>query len=124
LLGELLPTDQLPSFFLRGLNEGTQENARQENRDRVVLFLQLQREWDGLGLSQRVSEVNLIDVRDVRAQLSGDDSQIEVRLGSMDFGKRLKDALRVLDAQKQQPSGGLISYVDLRQGTKAVVGLK
>ena len=44
-------------------------------------------------LSERVSEVNVIDIRDVRAQLAGDDSQIEVRLGSQDFGKRLKDAL-------------------------------
>jgi cell division protein FtsQ len=123
LLGEMLPTDQIPAFFLRGLNEDDPEAARKENRDRVAKFLELQRDWDAAGLSERVSEVNLIDVRDIRAQLAGDNSQIEVRLGSRDHGKRLKDALEVLDAQRQSPHGSLISYIDLSQGKRAIVGL-
>jgi hypothetical protein len=119
----MLPTDQIPAFFLRGLSEDDSEAARKENRERVQKFLELQREWDALGLSERVSEVNLIDVRDVRTQLAGDNSQIEVRLGSQDHGKRLKDALEVLDGQKQTPRGQLISYIDLSQGKRAIVGL-
>jgi cell division protein FtsQ len=123
LLGEMLPTDQMPAFFLRGLNEEDPEGARKENRERVAKFLELQRDWDSAGLSERVSEVNLIDIRDVRAQLAGDNSQIEVRLGSQDHGKRLKDALDVLDTQRQSPQGSLISYIDLSQGKRAIVGL-
>jgi cell division protein FtsQ len=123
LLGEMLPTDQIPSFFLRGLNEEDPEAARKENSERVAKFLELQRDWDAAGLSERVSEVNLIDVRDIRAQLAGDNSQIEVRLGSQDHGKRLKDALEVLDAQKQSSHGSQISYIDLSQGKRAIVGL-
>ena len=123
LLGEMLPTDQVPAFFLRGLNEEDSEAARKENRERVQKFLELQRDWDAAGLSERVSEVNLIDIRDVRAQLAGDNSQIEVRLGSQDHGKRLKDALDVLDGQRQTPRGSLISYIDLSQGKRAIVGL-
>ncbi|HEY3040441.1 MAG TPA: FtsQ-type POTRA domain-containing protein [Pyrinomonadaceae bacterium] len=123
LLGEMLPTDQMPAFFLRGLNEEDPEGARKENRERVAKFLDLQREWEAAGLSERVSEVNLIDIRDVRAQLAGDNSQIEVRLGSQDHGKRLRDALNVLDSQKQSPHGSLISYIDLSQGKRAIVGL-
>ena len=123
LLGEMLPTDQVPSFFLRGLNEDDAESARQENRERVQKFLELQRDWDAAGLSERVSEVNLIDIRDVRAQLAGDSSQIEVRLGSHDHGKRLQDALNVLDSQQQTSRGSLISYIDLSQGKRAIVGL-
>ena len=123
LLGEMLPTDQIPAFFLRGLNEEDPEGARKENRERVAKFLELQRDWDAAGLSERVSEVNLIDIRDIRAQLAGDNSQIEVRLGSQDHGKRLKDALAVLDAQKQTSHGSLISYIDLSQGKRAIVGL-
>ena len=84
----MLPTDQIPTFFLRGLNEEDPEGARAENRERVAKFLELQHEWDAAGLSERVSEVNLIDIRDIRAQLAGDNSQIEVRLGSQDHGKR------------------------------------
>lgn len=123
LLGEMLPTDQIPAFFLRGLNEEESEAALKENRERVQKFLELQRDWDAAGLSERVSEVNLIDIRDVRAQLAGDNSQVEVRLGSQDHGKRLKDALYVLDGQRQTPRGSLISYIDLSQGKRAIVGL-
>jgi cell division protein FtsQ len=122
LLGEMLPTDQMPAFFLRGWDEEPGDTIRRENMDRVKRFLELQDEWSAAGLSERVSEVNVMDIRDVRAQLAGDDSQIEVRLGSQDFGKRLKDALSVLDAHRQTPRGRFISYVDLTQGKRAIVG--
>jgi len=122
VLGEMLPTDQMPTFFLRGWSEENTEAARLDNEERVQKYLELQRDWDAAGLSERVSEVNLIDVRDIRAQLAGDDSQIEIRLGSRDAGTRLKKALSVLDGQRDTPRGGLISYVDLSQGRRAVVG--
>ena len=123
LLGEMLPTDQLPPFFLRGWNEEESASARKENAERMAKFLELQRLWDAAGLSERVSEVNLVDVRDVRAQLAGDDSQIEVRLGAQDLGKRLKDALKALDDQRETPRGPYISYIDLTQGKWAIIGL-
>lgn len=124
MLGEMLPTDQIPPFFLRGLNEEDPEGARTENRERVEKFLELQRAWDAAGLSERVSEVNLIDIRDIRAQLAGDDSHIEIRLGAQDQAKRLKDGLEVLDGQKQSARGSLISYIDLSQGNKRkILGL-
>ncbi|HKN82240.1 MAG TPA: cell division protein FtsQ/DivIB, partial [Pyrinomonadaceae bacterium] len=74
-------------------------------------------------LSERVSEVNLLDLHDVRVQLAGDDSQIEVRLGAEDQSARLSKALTVLDAQRKTARGPLISYIDLSQGKRAIVGL-
>lgn len=123
VLSEMLPSDQMPTFFLRGWNEDESTTVRAENKERVQKFLQLQTDCDVLGLSERVSEVNLLDVGDVRAQLSGDDSQIEVRLGSQDLGQRLKKALQVLDSQRQTSRGPLISYIDMTQGRHAIVGL-
>ena len=122
-LGEMSPTDQMPAFFLRGWNEDNSNTASSENRDRVRKFLELQRDWSGQGISERVSEVNLLDLRDVRVQLAGDDSQIEVRLGSQEQSARLSKALSVLDAQRQTARGPLISYIDLTQGKRAIVGL-
>lgn len=122
LLGEMLPTDQIPGFFLRGLNEDDSESARRENRERVQKFLDLQRDWDAAGLSERVSEVNLMDLRDVRVQLAGENSQIEVRLGSRDQSERLKGAINALDQRVQMPNGSLISYIDMNLGTRAIVG--
>jgi cell division protein FtsQ len=122
-LGEMAATDQMPAFFLRGWNEDDTAAAQTENRERVRKFLQLQGDWSAQGVTERVSEVNLMDLRDVRVQLAGDDSQIEVRLGSQDQGPRLGKALNVLDAQRQTSRGPLISYIDLTQGKRAIVGL-
>ena len=123
VLSEMMPADQMPAFFLRGWNEEESSSVRAENKERVKRFLQLQTDCDVLGLSERVSEVNLLDVGDVRAQLSGSDSQIEVRLGAQDLGQRLKKALTVLDSQRQTSRGPLISYIDMTQGRHAIVGL-
>ena len=122
-LGEMAPTDQMPAFFLRGWNEDDSTAAQTENRERVAKFIELQRDWSAQGISERVSEANLLDLRDVRVQLAGDDSQIEVRLGSQDQSARLSKALTVLDAQRQTARGPLISYIDLTQGKRAIVGL-
>jgi cell division protein FtsQ len=122
-LGEMAPTDQMPAFFLRGWNEDDSTAAQAENRERVAKLLELQRDWSAQGIIERVSEANLLDLRDVRVQLAGDDSQIEVRLGSQDQGARLGKALNVLDAQRQTARGPLISYIDLTQGKRAIVGL-
>lgn len=122
-LGEMAPTDQMPAFFLRGWNEDDSTAAQTENRERVGKFLELQRDWSAQGISERVSEVNLLDLRDVRVQLAGDDSQIEIRLGSQEQSTRLSKALTVLDAQRQTARGPLISYIDLTQGKRAIVGL-
>jgi cell division septal protein FtsQ len=123
VLSEMLPSDQMPNFFLRGWNEDATAGAKAENVERVKKFIELQHDWDALGLSERVSEVNLIDTRDVRAQLAGDDSQIEIRLGAQELASRLKKALEVLDSQRQTSRGPLISYIDLTQGKRAIVGL-
>ena len=122
-LGEMSSTDQMPAFFLRGWNEDESKAAQTENRERVRKFLELQHDWSAQGVSERVSDVNLLDLRDVRVQLAGDDSQIEVRLGGQDQNTRLGKALTVLDAQRQTSRGPLISYIDLTQGKRAIVGL-
>ena len=120
-LGEMKPSDQIPAFFIRGWNEDGTEDSRKDNTERVRKYLEVVKEWVALGLSERVSEVNLIDVRDVRAQLAGNDSQIEVRLGGQELGPRLKIALEALDVYKQTPRGSSITYVDLQSG-RVVIG--
>ncbi len=122
IVGAFAPTDQLPAFILRGFDETESTAARAENRLRVAKFLELQHEWTAAGLGERVSEVNLDDLHDVRAQLAGADAQIEVRLGRDDLTKRLRLALQTLDEQRQTPRGALISYIDMTQGKRAVVG--
>ena len=112
-LGAASPNDQI---FMRGLDEGGAEGARALNRERVQMFLEMTRDWEAKGLSRRVSEVNLNDLKDVRVQLTGDDSQIEIQLGREDFGNRLKYALDELDRQRNSPIGPYILHINVAQG--------
>jgi cell division septal protein FtsQ len=120
LLGAASPGEQ--DFFIRGLEESRGEEPLRQNRERVRAALELASEWGRAGLSRRVSEVNLEDLRDVRVQLAGDDAAVEVRLGKEDLVKRFRQALAVLDAQRQTPRGPFITYVDVSQGKRAVIG--
>jgi cell division protein FtsQ len=122
-LGAASPTDQI---FMRGWDEDANEAARAENRERVQKFLEMTRDWETKGLSRRVSEVNLNDLHDVRVQLTGDDSQIEIQLGKEDFGNRLESALTTLDKQRSTPIGPFILHINVAQGVEsrsAIIGL-
>jgi cell division septal protein FtsQ len=122
-LGAASPTDQI---FMRGWNEDGNEAARAENRERVQKFLEMTHDWETRGISRRVSEVNLDDLRDVRVQLTGNDSQIEIQLGKEDFGRRLESALVTLDKNRNTPIGPYILHINVAQGVEgksAIVGL-
>jgi hypothetical protein len=121
-VGGLTPAQAQPAFFMRGFDEAPTDAARLENRERVKTFMTLAQEWESAGLASRVSELNLDDLHDVRVQLAGDDSQIEVRLGATDFTTRMKDALKALDTQRQTPRAPFITYIDMTQGKRAVLG--
>jgi cell division septal protein FtsQ len=120
LLGSASPDEE--DFFVRGLDEGRAPDAVKRNRARVGVARELSRDWAQTGLSKRVSEVNLEDLEDVRVQLAGDDASVEVRLGGEDYAKRLRQALEVLDAQRGTERAPFITYVDVSQGKRAVVG--
>lgn len=125
-LGTLQSNDKWPPFFIRGWDESGANTARAENRARVEKYLEMLNEWQKLGLTERVSEVNLIDLTDVRVQLAGDDSQIEVRIGKENFGNRLQRALMKLDESRATPVGPFITYVDasrwMKSGDSVVLG--
>jgi cell division septal protein FtsQ len=119
-LGAASPDDE--QFFVRGLEEGRTPDAVKHNRERVSLARELSRDWAQAGLAKRVSELNLGDLDDVRVQLAGEDASVEVRLGKEDYAKRLRQALEVLDAQRGTARAPFITYVDVSQGKRAVIG--
>lgn len=121
-LSQMSPADQMPAFFIRGWDESGTIEARAENRDRIQKYLEMSREWATLGLSERVSEVNLGDPHDIRALLAGSDAQIEVRLGERNLGTRLQKALKVLDEQRSTALGPFITYVVASQDGKIIFG--
>ena len=96
-LGSFAPADRLSPFIVRGLEDAPTESARHENRERMQKALEMMKDWEARGIATRISEVNVADLRDVRVQLAGNDSQFEVRLGKEEFGTRLANALKKLD---------------------------
>jgi cell division protein FtsQ len=111
-LGAMLATtDRQPTFFIRGWDESGKPEARAANRARIQKYLELTREWDAAGLSERISEVDLANVRDVSVQLTGDDAQVKVRLGNKDFGNRLRNALKALDENHNTPGAPSIALI-------------
>lgn len=112
-LGAASPADQIS---MRGWDEDGSENARAQNRERVQKFLEMTRDLEAKGVSRRVSEVNFADLRDVRAQLTGDDALIEIQLGREDFGNRLRFAVEELDRQRNTPIGPFILHINVAQG--------
>lgn len=120
VLGAASPGED--EFFMRGMDESRSDSARRQNRERIRVATGLAREWQAAGLSRRVSEINLDDLRDVRVQLAGTDAHVEVRLGREDYAKRFRQALEVLDAQRGTARGPFVTYVDVSQGKRAVVG--
>ena len=126
MLGPAQPSDRLPPFFVRGFNEAPTDAARADNRERVARALEMMREWQAGGLTNRVSEVNLSDLRDVRVQLTGGDSQIEVRLGGKDFGPRFAKALEKLDEVRRQRPEIVVTRLDATlayKGGRVIVGV-
>ena len=118
-LGPAAPDEGV--FFLRGLDEDGDEGARRRNRERMALALRLKDDWEKTSLSERVSEVNLHDLRDVRVQLAGDDSEVEVRLGG-DHAELFRSALRTLDEKRQTPLGQHVNYIVMIPGKAPVFG--
>lgn len=109
-------------IILRGLDESTTDFARQQNRERMSRAMELASQWGRSGVTKRVSELNLDDLRDVRVQLAGSDAQVEIRLGREDLGKRFEQALAVLDEQRSTPRGPYITHIDVSQGKRAIIG--
>ncbi len=134
-LGAATPGEH--DFFIRGLNEAGGDAFQQEqNRERMSLGMAFKKDWEQTGLSSRVSEVNLENLRDVRVQLAGDDARIEVRLNggedhmtnssgeaAQEYVKMFGDALKTLDGERNTPRGQLVNYIVMTPGRSPRLGL-
>lgn len=115
-------------FFVRGLDEDRDAEARTRNRERLAVAARLRDDWAREGLAGRVSEVNLHDLRDVRVQLTGEDAGVEVqlsggdRLASLDHPALFREAMAALARERRKPYGEYVSYVIKMPGKDPVIG--
>lgn len=119
LLDDVAPTDDAPAFFMRGWSESNPK----ENTERIAVYKGMRESWERVGVAERISEVNLEDLRDVRAQLAGRDARIEVRLGAKDYEERLIKALKTLDEKRQVSDTRAVMRLDATVGKWVIMAL-
>ena len=103
---------------------GAGEQSRRDNRARMVAALELKGDWEKSGLSKRVSEADLSDMRDVRVHLAGDDAGIQVVLGEKEYVRRFRNALEKLDEAGRVRNGICVTYVNMTSGRNATLGTR
>lgn len=123
--------------IISGLEEG--EGSAAANRQRLNVYQQLLNELDKEEpkLSDKVDEINLDDVSDVRLRLV--ERKISVLLGEINFRARLEAALKILDAVDRKDvaalnllnvsdaerivNGGRVAYLRAVRDDRVIVGM-
>ncbi len=85
-----------PPFFIQGWNREKSENAREENKERVKIYLEMLKEWQEYELAKRVESVDLTNIKEPLAitQVSGERVSIELEAGN--YANRLKDGIKAI----------------------------
>ena len=89
------PEPTIP-FPLRGWDESKTEKAMPGNLARLKLFSKLLDEIRGIGVVERVREVNLEDVRNPTVSIEDSGKVVAVSLTKDDMGKKLKSAVEAV----------------------------
>lgn len=91
-----LQQDQMPPFFLRGWDSGW--GPQTENRARLALYQTLLTTWQTQGLADKISELDLSNMKNPQVGLSGNYAHVTVKLMTPDYGEGLQRALERLRA--------------------------
>lgn len=83
-------------FVMRGWDETKTERSATENLARVKIYRKMLDEWREFGLSDRVKEVNLSDLKDPNATIQDSGRSIAVSLSKDNLGKSLKSAVEAV----------------------------
>lgn len=98
------PEPTMP-FEMRGWDEAKTEKAPAENIQRIKLYKKMLDEWRDLGLSERVKEVNLADLRDPQAVIVDSGKPIYVTLAKDNLAKSLKSAMEAVAGKGEKLKG-------------------
>ena len=83
-------------FVMRGWDETKTEKAMTDNLARLKLYKKMLDEWKDYGLSERVKEVDLKDIKDPHASIEDSGRTIAVVLAKDSLGKSLKSAMEAV----------------------------
>lgn len=96
VLNRISQKDEHPPFTMFGWSEQDSEEAQENNKKRVALYLELIDEWKSYSLAEKVKAIDLSDLKDVHAIVENSGKSVEIRLGETDFGTRLKKGIETI----------------------------
>ena len=95
-LGPYTAADKVPNLLvLKGWNEADNAAAQAENAQRMKVYKEVLAQWEVIGVTKYVSDMDLSSVRDVRASLRSR-PEVPILLGDRNWGSRLADAMQAL----------------------------
>jgi len=108
-------------FVMRGWDETKTERSATDNLARLKIYKKMLDEWREFGLSDRVKEVNLADLKDPNATIQESGRSIPVSLSKDNLGKSLKSAVEAVAGKGEKVravnAGGvypIIEYLSLQ----------
>lgn len=108
-------------FIMRGWDETKTERSATDNLARLKLYKKMLDEWREFGLTDRVKEVNLADLKDPNATIQESGRSIAVSLSKDNLGKSLKSAVEAVAGKGEKVravnAGGvypIIEYLSLQ----------
>ena len=103
-------------FAIRGWDESKTDKAGPDNLARIKLYRKMLDEWKGIGIADRVKEVNLADLRDPAAMIEDSGRSIAVTLKKDDIAKSLKSAIEAVAGKgervKSVNAGGIYPVIE------------
>ncbi len=112
ILGRVNSEDKRPSFTMFGWNDEDTEKAKENNKKRIQLYLELKKEWQEYDLADRVVAVNLADLKDPEAVVVDSGENVTISLGKEKFKKRLQEGLEVIAGKGNRVQGAIMSGVN------------
>jgi cell division protein FtsQ len=108
-LGPVSKDEAKSLVVIKGWDERKADGSQKLNQQRIRIYQKMMDELRISGLDKNISALNLSDLEDAQAVIARNGMSIPVSLGKDDFGKRLNDALKTLDAKDAGQIASLIS---------------
>ena len=103
-------------FVLRGWDESKTDKANPDNLARLKLYKKMLDEWKGIGIADRVREVNLADLRDPAAVIEDTGRTIAITVAKDNLAKSLKSAIEAVAGKGEKirsvNSGGVYPVIE------------
>ncbi len=110
--------DKRPPFTMFGWSDLSMKNAREKNKKRVKLYVELLENWKSFDLAKRVKAVDLSDLRDPQAIVEDSGKTVRILLSKDDYVKRLQRGIENIAGRGKQ-----IESIDM-SGTNPIVSFR